>query len=108
WRLRFLLHSRGNVMTDQQVFNVRNGLATLKHQLVEVRDLLDAQFLRWAAECNAEKMLLPPLMSVADLSRLDYFRNFPHLASVVSRIREANLIDDYARGENITAIANSH
>jgi seryl-tRNA synthetase len=95
-------------MTDQQVFNVRNGLATLRHQLVEARDLLEAQFLRWAAECNAEKMLLPPLILVADLSKLDYFRNFPHLASVVSRIREANLIDDYARGENITAIPNTH
>jgi seryl-tRNA synthetase len=95
-------------MAKRQVFSVINGLATIRHHLVDVRDLLEAQFLRWAAECGAEKMILPPLMSVGDLSNLDYFRNFPHLASAVSRIREEKLTDDYARGGNITALPNSH
>ena len=95
-------------MAEQPIFNVTNGLATLSHHLVHIRELLEAQFLTWAAECSAEKMLFPPLMAVKDLSDLDYFRNFPHLASVVSHIREENLINDYAKGENVRAIPNSH
>lgn len=95
-------------MTNQPLLNVTNGLATLSHPLVQIRELLEAQFLIWAAECSAAKMLFPPLMAVKDLSNLDYFRNFPHLASVVSHIREENLVNDYAKGDNISAIPNSH
>jgi seryl-tRNA synthetase len=95
-------------MTDKTLLNVRQGLATLGPEAIQIRDLLEARFLGWAAECGAVRMLFPPLMSVEDLNNLDYFRNFPHLALVVSRIREENLQDDYIAGPSVKSISNSH
>ncbi|MFP5261325.1 MAG: aminoacyl--tRNA ligase-related protein [Blastocatellia bacterium] len=95
-------------MTDKALLDVKHGLATLGPGAIRIRELLEARFLGWAADCNATKMLFPPLMSVEDLSKLDYFRNFPHLALVVSRIREENLQDDYSAAGDIESISNSH
>jgi seryl-tRNA synthetase len=95
-------------MTDKALLDVRHGLATLGPEAIRIRELLEARFLDWAADCKALKMLFPPLMSVEDLSGLDYFRNFPHLALVVSRIREENLQDDYITASDIQSISNSH
>lgn len=67
--------------------HVREGMATLGPGLVGVRDLLEARYLAWAAECGAEPMLFPPLMRVADLERFDFFRNFPQLPLLVSQLR---------------------
>ena len=55
-------------------------LATLTPDLVRLRAALETRFTGWAAESGAAAMLYPPLVPVADLERIDYFRNFPHLA----------------------------
>jgi seryl-tRNA synthetase len=95
-------------MTDTTLLKVRQGLATLGPDAIRIRELLEQRFLGWAAECDAVKMLFPPLMAVEDLDGLDYFRNFPHLALVVSRIREENLQDDYIAAGSVKSISNSH
>lgn len=55
-------------------------LATLTPDLVRLRAALETRFTGWAAESGAAAMLYPPLVPVAELERIDYFRNFPHLA----------------------------
>jgi seryl-tRNA synthetase len=95
-------------MSDRSLLDVRHGLATLGPDAIRIREHLEARFLGWAADCDAVKMLFPPLMSVEDLSNLDYFRNFPHLALVVSRIREENMQDDYITASDVQSISNSH
>ncbi|MCD0453484.1 hypothetical protein LO762_30510 [Actinocorallia sp. API 0066] len=63
------------------------GLATLGPDAVALRTALEGMFTSWAADCGAEARLYPPLMRVADLHRIDYFQNFPHLAIAGSGLR---------------------
>ena len=60
------------------------GLATLDPLAVRLKDLLDASFLNIAASLQAERMQFPPLLKVADVDALDYFKNFPQLPLLVS------------------------
>jgi seryl-tRNA synthetase len=83
------------------LFQVDAGLATLGPRLVALRTALERRFLDWAAEAGAPAMLFPPLLRARDLERLDYFRNFPHLAVVASRIRPERLDAHYARGGSV-------
>jgi seryl-tRNA synthetase len=89
------------------LLRVTHGLATLGPELVEIRTLLERHFLAWASEVSADPMLFPPLMRVSDLDRFDYFRNFPHLAIVASRI-ESERLGDYAKTPVITSVPSSH
>lgn len=82
--------------TADEAFGVEHGLATLGPKLVQIRALLEEQFLRWAAEAGAESMLFPPLLRVGDLDELDHFRNFPHLPVLTSRI-DASRLADYCK-----------
>lgn len=95
-------------MTTKPSFTTANGLATLGAKAVRLRDQLENRFLHWAAECRAEVMAFPPLMRVADLDKLDYFRNFPHLVTIASRIRSDCLGADYASGASVNSIPSSH
>jgi seryl-tRNA synthetase len=95
-------------MSEKFLFNVTNGLATLGPAAVRIRELLEARFLAWAGECGAEPMLFPPLMKVEDLDGLDYFRNFPHLALIASRIRPDYLTDEYTKAQSTRTIPNAH
>lgn len=95
-------------MTNGRLYKVANGLATLGPELVRLRDLLDARFVAWATDCDAERMVFPPLMSIKELDALDYFRNFPHLAVATSRIRAENLSEDYASSNSIAVIPSTH
>jgi seryl-tRNA synthetase len=85
------------------LFRVDGGLATLGPQLVELRTALERRFLGWAEDAGASPMLFPPLIRAAALEKLDYFRNFPHLAVVASRIHPARLDAHYARGGSVAA-----
>lgn len=78
-------------------YRVRQGLATLGPEALGVRALLEARILTWAAEVGAAEMAYPPLMRVADLARLDYFQNFPHLALMAAPI-DPDHLDAYAAG----------
>jgi seryl-tRNA synthetase len=95
-------------MNRSPIIDVSNGLVTLGPEAVWIRELLETRFLSWAADCGAARMLFPTLMSVKDLDSLDYFRNFPHLASAVSRIREENLQADYIESSATNNISSSH
>jgi seryl-tRNA synthetase len=68
-----------------------DGLATLGPETVRLRDALEQSFLRWATQSHAEPAIYPPLMRVAELAQLDYFRNFPHLAVMASEISDAGI-----------------
>src|SRR5439155_26612634 len=80
--------------------------ATLGPSAVATLDLLEKRFLSWASECRAERRIYPPLMAVADLEKLDYFRNFPHLGLVVSRVHPDHLLDLGKAG--MTRISETH
>ncbi|MEV6548989.1 hypothetical protein AB0M57_09780 [Streptomyces sp. NPDC051597] len=47
---------------------------------------LDALLEGWGTDSGATPMIMPPLLPVADLSRLDVYENFPHQALVVSTL----------------------
>ncbi len=82
-----------------QYFSTNNGLITIGPDLIEVVNLLEARFLAWAAEVGAVDMHFPPLLPVESLNKLDYFRNFPHLGSLVTKIKEDEL-KAYAAGDH--------
>ncbi|MFE6222586.1 hypothetical protein [Streptomyces sp. NPDC057854] len=72
-------------------WSVRDGLATLDEPAVLLKEALDAVFTRWGAEAGARRHGYPPLLRADDLATFDYFRNFPHLGSPVTRIRPDRL-----------------
>ncbi|MFE2293791.1 hypothetical protein [Streptomyces sp. NPDC059452] len=72
-------------------WSVRDGLATLDEPAVLLMDALDAVFTRWGTEAGARRRSYPPLLRAEELETLDYFRNFPHLGSPVTRIRPDRL-----------------
>jgi len=86
---------------SEPLFHVDSGLATLGPQLVGLRAALEHRFLGWAAEVGAPSMLFPSLIRAGELERLDYFKNFPHLAVVASRIRPDRLDAHYAKGGTV-------
>jgi seryl-tRNA synthetase len=55
--------------------------ATLKGALLALQRALDAKFLAWADELDAEEYQFPRLIAAAHLDKMDYFRSFPHLAT---------------------------
>ncbi|MEM7351835.1 MAG: aminoacyl--tRNA ligase-related protein [Acidobacteriota bacterium] len=94
---------------ESALYQVDSGLATFGPEMVRLRDLLEARFLAWAADVTAEVKLYPPLLRVEDLAVLDYFRNFPHLALVASRIRGENLESGYASNQDkLVEVPNEH
>jgi hypothetical protein len=62
------------------------GLARIGEAELVLRERLDRTFERWAVGTGAERAVYPPLLRVADLHRIDYFDNFPHLAVLASGI----------------------
>ncbi len=70
-------------------FAARDGLATLGHDAVALRQAVDDMFAAWAARCGARSALYPPLLRVADLARFDYFVNFPHLGLCAAAVSDA-------------------
>ncbi|KAA2250148.1 hypothetical protein F0L68_39075 [Solihabitans fulvus] len=63
---------------------VRNGLATLGPDAVGLRAALDGTFAGWGTARGALPMLYAPLLAVADLDRIDYLNNFPHLGTAAT------------------------
>ncbi|MGI8626082.1 MAG: hypothetical protein ACR2J5_05850 [Geodermatophilaceae bacterium] len=52
---------------------------------------LDGAFRGWAAEQGAIEVSYPGVLAVDSLESIDYFKNFPHLGSAVSRLSSASL-----------------
>jgi seryl-tRNA synthetase len=75
--------------TRRAGFTAADGLATLGPDAVALRAALEELFLGWAAERQADPVLYPPLMRVADLDRIDYFTKFPQLGLLAGGLTEA-------------------
>lgn len=74
----------------------KGGLATLGPDAMVLREALERRYLGWARDVGAASILYPPLMKVADLNRIDYFHNFPHLAMLCAPLAE-DAAPHYAR-----------
>jgi len=77
-------------------YTVEHGLGTFGPELVQLAAALDARFVRFAGAWNAVAMEYPPVMRVRDLDGVDYFRNFPHLVTLTSRL-ESGCLPAYAQ-----------
>lgn len=66
-----------------QLFSTANGMATFVDQGHLIYQKLESIFLQWASATHAASVRYPALIRVADLDRLNYFRNFPHLVLCV-------------------------
>jgi seryl-tRNA synthetase len=75
-----------NPDSGETVVQVRTGLATVGPEALELRAALEERFLDWAAQCGAAPRQYPALMRVEDLSRIEFFKNFPHLAIIGSSL----------------------
>ncbi|WP_225098622.1 hypothetical protein [Streptomyces sp. CoH27] len=63
------------------------GLAALGPQATTLLNRLDRVFESWALDAAAEPMVTAPLLPVARLAELDFYRNFPHQAMVAAPLR---------------------
>jgi len=63
-----------------------HGLQSLSADASGVLRALDAVFEGWGVAAGAESLILPPVLPVAALARLDYFQNFPQHAFLVSAL----------------------
>lgn len=84
-------------------WSVRGGLASLGGAATALLRALDDVFAGWGTSRGAEALTLPVLLPSAALADLDYFRNFPHLGSLVSRIRPERL-DHYSDTTNAPVV----
>lgn len=73
-------------MNKTNYYSVNNGLAVFGQDAMRIMQYLDSHFLRLASEVDAEQMIYPPMMRVQDLTKIDYFLNFPHLGLVVANL----------------------
>lgn len=82
-----------------------DGRATLGPHTTALRQDLDRCFAAWGAGAGAAAATYPPVLRVEDLARLDYFVNFPHLASLVTGLDPRAVADGSLRAAAPAAIA---
>ena len=70
---------------------VADGLATFGARPLRVLRRLDDALLERAGHSGAEEIAFPALSPVADLERIDYFANFPHLGLAAVPLRRESL-----------------
>jgi seryl-tRNA synthetase len=70
-------------------FDVTDGFATLGPALVRAVELLETKIRGLADDCGAQPMRFAPLVGTADLTQIDYFQNFPHLALLAAPLNTA-------------------
>ncbi|MFC0111238.1 hypothetical protein [Kibdelosporangium aridum] len=63
---------------------LRRGLRALGAEETTLLRALDGVFEGWAVEARASSLIMPSLLPVASLAKLDYYDNFPHQAVVAS------------------------
>jgi seryl-tRNA synthetase len=62
----------------------QSGLQALSAEATTLLRTLDAVLESWGTDAGAASMIMPPLLPVESLARLDFYENFPHQALVVS------------------------
>ena len=76
------------------------GQSTLSGSLLALFHRLDRLFLKWAHECRAEEYRFPPFIPARELSKLDYFRSFPHLVTFATTLEPGDdNLKRFAEGE---------
>ncbi len=63
------------------------GIAALGPEATTLLQRLDGIFESWGRQVDTVPMIMPPLLPVARLAELDYYRNFPHQAMVVAPLQ---------------------
>lgn len=66
-----------------------SGQSSFSGPLLDLFRRLDVHFLRWAADFKAEEHQFPIFISAAELDKLDYFRNFPHIVTFPAVLDDA-------------------
>jgi hypothetical protein len=85
--------------------DTRDGLATLGQEATQLLARLDGIFTGWARAAGAVEVTLPALLPVAELERLEVYRNFPHLALVATTLDPPALAPDAGRSGELPADA---
>jgi len=67
-------------MTSSQEIAAGRGLSSLPAEQYRLVEAVDARVLEWAARIGAPAERHAELLTIADLSRIDYFDSFPQLA----------------------------
>jgi len=62
------------------------GLQALATDEARLLRVLDRTFEGWGVDGGAESMMMPVLLPVADLARLDFYDNFPHQAMLAVQL----------------------
>ncbi|MFI1018404.1 hypothetical protein [Streptomyces sp. NPDC020965] len=88
-----------SALPDGGLKNPGAGLITLDPVRTALLHGLDDLLTGLAARLAAPEVVGPPLLSVEGLTRLDYFRNFPHLGVAAGRFAPEE-IDGLAAGES--------
>lgn len=83
---------------------VRDGLVTLGPDALALHAALDARFASWGSQEGAVPVTYPPLLTVPDLTRVDYFTNFPHLAMLSGGISPEALESGYPGEEQPASV----
>ncbi|GIG55839.1 hypothetical protein Lfu02_02110 [Longispora fulva] len=65
---------------------MNNGLTALGPGATDLLRCLDGIFEGWGHGDGAVSMIMPPLLPVRSLARLDFYQNFPHQAMLVSSL----------------------
>lgn len=89
-------------MATAETASLRRGLRALGAGETALLRALDGVFEGWAGEVGAASMIMPPLLPIASLAKLDYFDNFPHQAVVASPL-DLTRREPGARPERFTA-----
>ena len=71
-------------MTTVQTSPGDLGLSSLSSEHIQMTEAVDAAVLAWAAKAGASAEHHPELLTVEQLSLIDYFDSFPHLAHRVT------------------------
>lgn len=95
-------------MSNPSMFRVSNGLATLGPDALSILQLLERRVLSWAEEIGAPECAYPPLQRIEDLSRIDYFLNFPHLGAMVTGLDKDKLSAHYGTDEAVHSVPCEH
>jgi seryl-tRNA synthetase len=69
---------------NEPMIGDRHGLQVLSAGETALLRSLDSVFEGWGIEVGAASMIMPALLPVESLARLDFYENFPHHALVVS------------------------
>jgi seryl-tRNA synthetase len=87
------MNLKGETMQAKDFYQMKDGFATLGADAIRIMSKLEEIVVGWSTVFSARHHLYPPLQRVNDLAKIDYFRNFPHLGSFVSKIRKENYSD---------------